>query len=293
MDFVFGFWRPPAIPDDMKDSLASREGSQGQLIEGISNEVLAFFVTMLIGILSISIFIYKMFSRDVNPEIHPDSMEYVQMTRNGRNIDPNSGPLEGAFGRLTTESCPICLVAFRADPSDPNVSTTLGIPVETNCGHLFCSECLLRFHQVSTIVSALNCPVCRQRVTLLMWDRSAQQIGGGLTPEQRAQVAAIQAYNRRFSGQPRSLIDILRDMPILLRHFVRNLFSVNGIRLLFRFRSIVFITTCLLYIILPLDLLPEALFGILGLLDDIFIILCAVTWMSIQYRNQMLRDHDH
>ncbi len=86
------------------------------------------------------------------------------------------------------------------------------------------------------------------------------------------------------------LLDILRDMPILIRHYVRNLFSVGGIRLLFRFRSFVFITTCLLYIVLPLDLLPEALFGILGLIDDLFIILCAVTWLSIQYRNQLINE---
>ncbi|XP_075247793.1 E3 ubiquitin-protein ligase RNF170-like [Convolutriloba macropyga] len=269
-----------------------------QLIEGVSNQVLAFVVTAFVGILSLTTFLYKCFARDVNPELHPESMEYVEMTRNARNLDAASGLREGAFGRISTDSCPICLVPFRGDPADssnPNSSnsSTRAIPVETNCGHLFCSECLLRFHQLSTVISALSCPVCRQRVTLLMWDRSAvlsntREGGGGLNAELRQQLSSIQAYNRRFSGQPRSFIDILRDMPILIRHFVRNLFSVSGIRLLFRFRSFVFITTCLLYIVLPLDLLPEALFGILGLIDDIFIILCAVTWISIQYRNQML-----
>ena len=277
---MMGFWNYA--------SSGSTDVKQAELIEGISNEVLAFVFTAFVGIVSVTSLMYKCFARAVNPQLHPDSMEHVEMTRSARNMDggENSSRTQGAFGRLNSESCPICLVPFRN--ADPDSSSMPGLAVETNCGHLFCSECLLRFHEVSTVISALNCPVCRQQVTLLMWDRSTPL--DRLSEQQRRQVSSIQTYNRRFSGQPRSLIDILRDMPILIRHFIRNLFSVTGIRLLFRFRSFVFISTCLIYIILPLDLLPEALFGILGLVDDIFIILCAITWISIQYRNQILND---
>lgn len=331
-DFKSGFW------------LLQQEEPPNQWIEGVSNQVLAFVISCIVGVATLTAFGYKTFSRPTNQRIHPEAMEHVRATRlriderlpsflrgnsgigsgnngsdslsgSGSHSHMNSGAHapsapEMREERMTStnglqeEICPICLVPFRSQavPPDANSNSTQqnnnsngnngnssaapsNIPVETNCGHLFCAECLLHFHEVSAVIRPLSCPICRQSVTMLLCEPTR---GLNLSEEQRNQLSAIQTYNRRFSGQPRSLMDILRDMPILIRHFGRHLLTLGGMRLFFRLRSMVFITMCIIYIVLPLDLLPEALFGIVGLFDDLFIILCAVTWMSIQYRNYLL-----
>ncbi|XP_021260996.1 E3 ubiquitin-protein ligase RNF170-like isoform X4 [Numida meleagris] len=83
-------------------------------------------------------------------------------------------------------SCPICL-------------QTVTLPVETNCGHLFCGSCLITYWKHSLWLGAIMCPLCRQKVVVLdniscekLHDKPSKQI-----------VHDIRAYNKRFSGQPR------------------------------------------------------------------------------------------
>ncbi|KFP56172.1 E3 ubiquitin-protein ligase RNF170, partial [Cathartes aura] len=82
--------------------------------------------------------------------------------------------------------CPICL-------------QTATLPVETNCGHLFCGSCLITYWKHSPWLAAITCPLCRQKVVLLdniscekQQDKPSKQI-----------VHDIRDYNKRFSGQPR------------------------------------------------------------------------------------------
>ena len=53
---------------------------------------------------------------------------------------------------------------------------------------------------------------------------------------------------------------------------------------MFRFRIGILVLAAFLYLISPLDILPEAVFGIIGFLDDIFIILLLAIYISIIYR---------
>ncbi|XP_074688006.1 E3 ubiquitin-protein ligase RNF170-like isoform X3 [Strix aluco] len=83
-------------------------------------------------------------------------------------------------------SCPICL-------------QTVTLPVETNCGHLFCGSCLITYWKHSPWLAAITCPLCRQKVVLLdnvscekQQDEPSKQI-----------VHDIRDYNKRFSGQAR------------------------------------------------------------------------------------------
>lgn len=76
----------------------------------------------------------------------------------------------------------------------------------------------------------------------------------------------------------------IQDLPTLLRHAWNEFFSVGGLIWMFRLRIIACFITALLYFISPLDLIPEAVFGIFGFLDDIFIILLLAIYVSIIYR---------
>ena len=81
------------------------------------------------------------------------------------------------------------------------------------------------------------------------------------------------------------LMDYLRDLPTLLRHAFSEFFSVGGLIWMFRVRIIAIFLAALFYFISPLDIIPEAVFGILGFLDDLFVLLLLAIYISIIYRN--------
>ncbi|KAG2466545.1 RN170 ligase, partial [Polypterus senegalus] len=80
------------------------------------------------------------------------------------------------------------------------------------------------------------------------------------------------------------LVDRLRDVPTLLRHAFREMFSMGGLFWMFRIRILLCLFGALIYLISPLDFLPEALFGILGFMDDLFVIFLLLIYISIMYR---------
>jgi len=127
-------------------------------------------------------------------------------------------------------------------------------------------------------LGAVQCPVCRQTVSLLLRDFPPDSEGG----EEIEQ--SIRDYNRRFSGQPRPLMDYFWDLPALLRHLLREFFSVGGLVIMFRARIVLCVVAILVYLISPLDILPEAVLGLLGLLDDLFVLLLVLVYMTIIYR---------
>ena len=79
-------------------------------------------------------------------------------------------------------------------------------------------------------------------------------------------------------------LDYIRDLPTLLRHLFTELFTVGGMVVMFRLRILVLFFAALLYFLSPLDIIPEAVFGFLGLLDDLFILVLLAVYVSILYR---------
>lgn len=103
--------------------------------------------------------------------------------------------------------------------------------------------------------------------------------------EERARLLRdINDYNRRYSGEPRPWLDHLRDLPTLLRHAGSEFFSVGGIMYMFRLRIVLCFVAAVMYLISPLDMIPEAIFGILGLLDDLFVVLLLAIYVTVIYR---------
>ncbi|XP_030050339.1 E3 ubiquitin-protein ligase RNF170 isoform X3 [Microcaecilia unicolor] len=164
-------------------------------------------------------------------------------------------------------SCPVCLQQAT-------------LPVETNCGHLFCGPCIIAYWRYGSWLGAISCPICRQTITLLfpLFGEENQQ------PEAVQVLQYVLDYNRRFSGQPRSIMERIMDLPTLLRHAFREMFSVGGLFWMFRIRIVLCLIGALLYLASPLDFIPEALFGILGFLDDFFVIFLLLIYISIMYR---------
>ena len=78
-----------------------------------------------------------------------------------------------------------------------------------------------------------------------------------------------------------------RDTPTLLRHCISAVFSASGLEWMFRFRFIMFTLAALIYLVIPFDLIPEMLLGIIGLIDDFLIIFALAIRICIEYRLQV------
>jgi len=98
-------------------------------------------------------------------------------------------------------------------------------------------------------------------------------------------IGSVRDYNRRYSGEARSMLEHLRDLPVLLRHLVSFIWSGEGITWLFRLRIFILGAMAGVYLLSPFDIVPEAVFGLIGILDDIIVLALFALYAGILYRN--------
>lgn len=170
-------------------------------------------------------------------------------------------------------TCPICL---------ENVT----LAIQTNCGHSFCGNCFFNYYELrdagrGVLERAVNCPCCRRRVDLLHPDWSGD--AGGLP-------ARVRQYNRLFSDEPRSWRNALLDAPVLLTRFWNQLSRgpANVVPVLCSLRVAAFFIVSILYILSPLDIIPEAVFGAFGLVDDVLVLGIFLLYLASAYRRSVL-----
>lgn len=353
------------------------------IIYGIGNEVL-FGIIFLIFTFSVALFILKRYENVTRvSRIHPSNLNAVNETRSQRSNQTQSEAnttspflVNGTrrYGSMDG-NCPVCL-------------NSLHLPIETNCGHLFCGRCIVIYWQHAQWRGGpIRCPVCRQQVNIMFpcfptniantstesssfasttseWiqyflsfiysptapdtatpnhnstDNSQTTNSATLesellnstlngnnnlhtisetqqpddllnnqssavtttqtttfrrtttttqpTPnpidERTKIVREINNYNRNYSGEPRPWSDYLYDLPTLLRHLTNDFFSYNGLMYVFRLRIVLCVVAAIMYLISPLDMIPEAVFGIFGLFDDIIVVLLLAIYVTIIYR---------
>ncbi|XP_002966179.2 E3 ubiquitin-protein ligase RNF170 [Selaginella moellendorffii] len=167
---------------------------------------------------------------------------------------------------------------------------TFTLPCQANCAHWFCGECILRVWQHSAALQPCKCPICRRTINLLIPGREYQERNRDAESERL--LREISKYNRLFGGAPSSVIQRLRDMPLLLRRFFRDLLDPQRALLILhrtRFILVVFLSMC--YVLSPIDLLPEAVLGLIGLVDDALVVFFALFQVSMIYRRFLVRQH--
>lgn len=239
-----------------------------QLISGIENTVT--FCLLIFGT-SVAVWITCVTRSLLMDRMDADSTT-TSVTRRTNHTNNNNN--------MHHSNCPICLSSGTSAASSEEQQVT--VRCETNCGHVFCVSCFMAYwrHEWNwTTTGPVRCPVCRQSVNLLMtFTPSSSSSSSSSDDEQQ-----VQEYNRRFSGSLPSLVQQLRDLPTLLRHLSRDL--SGSLLSVIRFRILVCFTAAVAYLISPLDLVPEALFGLFGLVDDLLLILLMALYVCILYRN--------
>lgn len=256
-------------------------------VEGFGHEVLSFGTLFTLLMIFIAYYLYKhwpTFSVDLSPwGLVIRVLHYVvnRPPSADQNAHP-SGSVNSANGepqrRLVVyneedSNCPVCLNPFR--------HATLA-----NCGHVYCAQCIVAYWRHGTWLDAVACPVCRTKVTVLMPNFTEPNVDDA---DRNEALADIRSYNRRFSNEPRSWLEHIRDIPVLVPNLFRELFSIGGLMLMFRLRVMILTVAAGMYILSPLDILPEAILGVFGLLDDLFIMFLLLVYLCIAYRQFLSR----
>ncbi|TMS33827.1 hypothetical protein L596_001518 [Steinernema carpocapsae] len=169
------------------------------------------------------------------------------------NHDPNNIPNQ-PFN--IDQECPICF----ADAAHP---------IMTNCGHLFCCSCLIGYwrHAGGHLITPVRCAVCRATVTVLLpmnWNADVVDEGS----EAATLSKDLNDYNSRFSRGSRPMMDYVRDLPVLIPYLARQMLTVDGLVLMFRMRMLLCLIGVVIYILCPIDFIPESVFGVIGIVDD-------------------------
>ncbi|XP_076947450.1 uncharacterized protein LOC143619391 [Bidens hawaiensis] len=175
-------------------------------------------------------------------------------------IVPLSEPKKSKDAPPDDDCCPICFDVFT-------------VACQTNCGHWFCANCILRFWTYRTVLQKCNCPICARPISKLTPEES-------LLIVQEAEVAKVlkdvQRYNRLFQGGIKGVMRKVFEVPNLFKRMLCGLMDPNRFRgNYYAMRSFALLMSCI-YNIGSFDFIPTGSLGVRRLFD-----LCAIALVVI------------
>eukprot|EP00041_Stephanoeca_diplocostata_P033577 m.1114383 g.1114383 ORF g.1114383 m.1114383 type:complete len:175 (+) comp24366_c0_seq22:3441-3965(+) len=168
------------------------------------------------------------------------------------------------------------IVVWHVSTNNATMHFVLGVC----CRHAFCAACFTSLY--SRQHGQLKCPICRARVSLIL-GRPVYH-----APDTTVR-AVLQSYNERYSGAPRGWCEMFRESPVMIRERVQAMTLVETIRVLLTLRTAATLVFAVMYILSPIDLIPDVL-GPLGLVDDVGVFLFTQVFISEVFRNAFLND---
>ncbi|XP_022151701.1 E3 ubiquitin-protein ligase RNF170-like [Momordica charantia] len=167
---------------------------------------------------------------------------------------------------------------------------SFNIPCQANCSHWFCGSCIMLVWDHGSSLQPCKCPLCRRQITLLVpSEASARQQSN---PEVARILNNIRTYNHHFGDNSAGLIQRMQDLPFLLRRLLRELLDPQrSLPLVIRARVYIAMVLSVVYTLSPIDIIPEAMLGVFGLMDDIFILLICFLYIAAMYRSVLYYRH--
>lgn len=164
------------------------------------------------------------------------------------------------------------------------------IPCQANCSHWYCGNCILQVWNHGSTFQPCKCPLCRRPITLLVPSEASSR--QRYNSEVSEILGKVETYNRLFGAHTNGLIQRVRDLPFLLRRLLREMMDPQrSLPLVIRARVFLAMIGSFLYVLSPVDLIPEGILGIVGLMDDFIIILICFLHVAALYRSVLLFRH--
>lgn len=105
-------------------------------------------------------------------------------------------------------------------------------------------------------------------------------------------MSEIAKYNRIHGGGVVSLIQRVRDMPLLLRRLMREMMDPRrALQLIHRTPILFYLLFLAMYLISPLDIIPEGILGLVGFLDDLLVMVFVLFYLAMLYRSTLIQHH--
>ncbi|CAI9267191.1 unnamed protein product [Lactuca saligna] len=162
------------------------------------------------------------------------------------------------------------------------------IPHQANCSHWYCGSCILEVWNHGSALQPCKCPLCRRHITLLVPSQESSQQSDN--PEASEIIRKIESYNRIFGSHSTGLSQRLQDLPFLIKRLFREVMDPQrSLPFVIKARVFMALLSTVIYVLSPVDIIPEALFGIVGLLDDVIIALIFFLHVGTLYRAILVR----
>ncbi|EFH69493.1 hypothetical protein ARALYDRAFT_889762 [Arabidopsis lyrata subsp. lyrata] len=162
-------------------------------------------------------------------------------------------------------------------------------PCQSNCSHWFCGNCIMLVWRHGSTLRPCKCPLCRRPISLLVPSEETVRSRNDATVSEV--LHDVETYNRVFGGQSSGLIQDARSSlltPKLLREMMD---PRRTLPLVIRARVYIALILSAIYIISPIDIIPEGVLGVIGLLDDLLIALICFLHVAALYRSVLYFRH--
>ncbi|XP_071922952.1 uncharacterized protein [Coffea arabica] len=130
------------------------------------------------------------------------------------------------------------------------------LPSQANCSHWFCTNCILQVWNHGPALQPCKCPLCRRQITLLIPSEASSRLRHNAEVSEILQ--KVETYNRLFSERSNDLVQAVLST---------------------------------IYVLSPVDIIPEGVLGIIGLLDDLIILFICFLHVAALYRSVLVNRH--
>ncbi|KAG6751058.1 hypothetical protein POTOM_045575 [Populus tomentosa] len=151
-------------------------------------------------------------------------------------------------------------------------------------------DCIMLVWHHGSVLQPCKCPLCRRQITLLVPGEASLRERND--PNVAEVLGKIERYNHLFGGNTSSLVQRMQDLPFLLGRLLREIMDPQrSLPMVIKARVYIAMVLSAVYIISPVDIIPEGILGIVGLLDDLLIVLICFLHVAAIYRSVLYYRH--